>query len=129
VKIEPQSVYVGLGVAGALAGGLACWRRPFVRVFAGVLGVFIAFELVCLLTALRLLGAAWWMIHIPSAIALGGDEILERHGPAVSAVFHVGDLLLWSALVTIVCMLVIKNGARGPAAAAEADAPERPGSH
>jgi len=22
----------------------------------------------------------WWAIHMPSAIALGADEILERHG-------------------------------------------------
>jgi hypothetical protein len=37
---------------------------------------------------------------MPSAIALGADEILERHGAVVSTVFHLGDFFLWSALVT-----------------------------
>jgi hypothetical protein len=43
---------------------------------------------------------------MPSAVTLGGDEILERHGPIASALFHIGDFFLWSALITGLAVLV-----------------------
>jgi hypothetical protein len=45
--------------------------------------------------------ALWWLIHSPSAIALGLDEILETHGAVVSTTAHVADLVFWSALLTV----------------------------
>ena len=100
MKVDPQSVYVGMGAVGAVAGVLGLWRRRLARIFAVSLAGFLAFELLCFLTGLNLLVPVWWAVHMPSAIALGADEILERHGAVVSTAFHLGDFLLWSALIT-----------------------------
>ncbi|MCD6050665.1 MAG: hypothetical protein K0Q55_2068 [Verrucomicrobia bacterium] len=100
MKIDPQSVYVGMGVVGAIAGGLGILRRRLLRVFAWCLAGFLVFELLCSLTRSEFLAPVWWAVHLPSIIALGGDEILERHGAVVSTVFHLGDFFLWSALIT-----------------------------
>ena len=37
---------------------------------------------------------------MPSAVLLG-DETLERHGLLISTIAHIGDLVLWSALLSI----------------------------
>jgi|SRR6185369_7181443 len=100
MKINPQSVYVGMGVVGVVAGGLGIWRRRLSRIFAVCLAGFLAFELFCFLVALQFLAPVWWAVHMPSAIVLGADEILERHGAVVSTAFHLGDFFIWSALVT-----------------------------
>ena len=100
MKIDPQSVYVGMGVVGAIAGGLGIWRRRLLRIFAVCLAGFLVFELLCLVAGLEFLVPVWWAVHMPSAIVLGADEILERHGAVVSTVFHLGDFFLWAALIT-----------------------------
>jgi hypothetical protein len=46
------------------------------------------------------LEGVWWAVHMPSAMALGVDEIVERHGTVVSTALHLGDFFLWSALIT-----------------------------
>jgi hypothetical protein len=61
---------------------------------------FLVFELLCFVTGLEILAPIWWAVHTPSALALGADEILERHGAVVSTLFHLGDFFLWSALIT-----------------------------
>ena len=100
MKIDPQCVSFGMGVVGAFAGVLGIWRRRLLRIFAASLAGLLAFELLCFLTGLEFLVPVWWAVHLPSTIALGADEILERHGALVSTVFHLGDFFLWSALVT-----------------------------
>jgi len=100
MKIDPQSVYLGMGVVSVIAGGLGTWRQRLARIFAVCLTGFLIFELLCFLTRLDFFIAVWWAVHTPSAIALGGDEILERHGAIVSTAFHLGDFFLWSALIT-----------------------------
>src|SRR6266700_3962219 len=77
MKVDPQSVYVGMGAVGTVAGVLGLWRRRLARIFALSLAGFRAFELLCFLTGLNLLVPVWWAVHMPSAIALGADEILE----------------------------------------------------
>src|SRR5437879_1218592 len=98
MKIDPHSVYVGMGVVGIVAGGLGVWRRKLARLFAVCLAAFLIFELICFVTGLEFLVPVWWAVHSPSAIALGADEILERHGAFLSTVFHLGDFFLWSAV-------------------------------
>ena len=100
MKIDPQSLYIGMGVVATVAGGLGMWRRRLSRMFAGCLAVLVAFEFVCLIVGLEFLVPVWWAVHLPSALALGADEILERHGAFVSTAFHLGDFFLWSALIT-----------------------------
>src|SRR5258708_92052 len=100
MKIDPHSVYVGMGVVGVVAGGLSIWRRRLLRIFAVCLAGFLVFELLCFVTRLEVLVPVWWTFHMPSAIALGADEILERQGAVVSTTFHLGDFFLWSALIT-----------------------------
>jgi len=100
MKVDQQSVYVGMGVVGTIAGVLGLWRRRLLRIFAVCLAALLGFELLCFLTGPDFLVPVWWAIHMPSAIALGADEILERHGAVVSTVFHLGDFFLWSALIT-----------------------------
>jgi hypothetical protein len=102
MKIDPQSVYLGMGIVGAFAGSLGIWRRRLVRIFAVCLAGFLLFELLCLLGGFELLTPVWWTVHMPSAIALGADEIVERHGVFVSTALHLGDFFLWSALITLV---------------------------
>jgi hypothetical protein len=100
MKIDPHSVYVGMGVAGAVAGGLGIWRRRLSRIFALCLAAFLVFELFCLVVSPPFLEGVWWAVHMPSAMALGVDEIVERHGVVVSTALHLGDFLFWSALIT-----------------------------
>ncbi len=100
MKIDPQCVYIGMGAVGIIAGGLGIWCRRLLRVFAVCLAAFLVFELLCVLSGLEFLVPIWWAVHIPSAIALGADEILERHGAVVSTTFHLGDFFVWSALIT-----------------------------
>ena len=80
MKVDQQSVYVGMGVVGTIAGVLGLWRRRLLRIFAVCLAALLGFELLCFLTGPDFLVPVWWAIHMPSAIALGADEILERHG-------------------------------------------------
>ncbi|MFO1487441.1 MAG: hypothetical protein U1F65_03090 [Verrucomicrobiota bacterium] len=105
MKIDPHSVYVGMGAVAVIAGILGALRRRLLRVFAVCLAAFSFFELFCFLSGLEFLVPVWWAIHMPSAITLGGDEILERHGAVVSTVFHLADFLLWSAVITGVVWL------------------------
>lgn len=100
MKIDPKSVYVGMGVVGVVAGCIGIWRRRLLRIFAVCLAGFLVFELFCFLAGLKLVVPVWWAVHMPSAIALGADEILERHGAVVSTVFHLGDFFLWSGIIT-----------------------------
>jgi hypothetical protein len=99
VKIDAQSVYVGMGALGAFAAILGALRREL-RFFVACIAGFLAFELICLITPLDSLRNVWWTVHAPSAILLGVDEILERHGVVVSTVFHLADFVFWSALAT-----------------------------
>ena len=100
MKIDPQSVYVGMGIVGAFAGCLGIWRRRLARIFAASLAGFLLFELFCLVASPDFLRGVWWLVHMPSAIALGADEIFERHGALVSTAFHLADFFLWSAVIT-----------------------------
>jgi len=100
MKIDSRSVYFGMVIVGIVAGGLGIWRRPLSRVFAVCLASFLVFELFCFLVGPEFLIPVWWAVHMPSAIALGADEILQRHGAVVSTAFHLGDIFLWSALIT-----------------------------
>jgi hypothetical protein len=100
MKIDPQSVHVGIGIVSVVAGGLGIWRRRLSRIFAACLAGFLVLELFCFIVGVELLIPVWRAVHIPSAIALGADEILERHGAVVSTAFHLGDFFLWSALIT-----------------------------
>jgi hypothetical protein len=100
MKIDQNSVYVGMGVVGAVAGGLGLWRRRLPRIFAACIAAFILFELFCLVVSPPFLGGVWWAVHTPSAMALGVDEIVERHGAVLSTAFHLGDFFLWSAAIT-----------------------------
>jgi hypothetical protein len=88
MKIDPESIYVGMGAVAVVAGGLGIWRHRLSRIFAVCLSCFLAFELFCFLVGQEFLVPVWWAVHMPSAIALGADEILERHGAVVSTVFH-----------------------------------------
>jgi hypothetical protein len=100
MKIDADSVYVGMGIVGTFAGCLGVWGRRLARIFAASLAGFLAFELFCLVASPELLRFVWWAVHMPSAIALGADEILERHGKLVSTAFHLADFFLWSAVIT-----------------------------
>jgi len=100
MKIDPHSVYVGMGLVGAVAGGLGICRRRLSRIFGVCIAAFLLFELFCLVVSLPFIEGAWWGVHMPSAIALGVDEVVERHGAVVSTAFHLGDFFLWSALIT-----------------------------
>jgi len=100
VKIDPQSVYIGMGAVCAIAGCLGFGRRRLARIFAVSLAGFLFFELFCLVASPDFLRGVWWLVHLPSAIALGADEILERHGALVSTTFHLADFFLWSAVIT-----------------------------
>jgi hypothetical protein len=64
------------------------------------LALFLIFEFLYVVASFRFLEYIWWTVHLPSAFALGADEILERHGKVVSTVFHLADFLIWSAVVT-----------------------------
>src|SRR2546421_4513663 len=100
MKIDPHGVYVGMGVVGTVAGGLGIWRRRWSRIFAVCLAAFLLFELFCLVVSPPILEGVWWAVHMPSALALRVDEIVERHAILVSTVFHLGDFFLWSAIIT-----------------------------
>ncbi|MBE0537033.1 MAG: hypothetical protein IH624_15320 [Phycisphaerae bacterium] len=99
MKIDVQSIYVGMGIVGLIAGVLSTLRRRLLLSFAVCLAVFLLFELLCLIAGPECLVPVWWAVHFPSAIALG-DESVERYGAIVSAAFHVGDFFLWSTLIT-----------------------------
>ena len=105
MKIDPQAVQTGIGALGLFAACVAPWRVRLLRVFAISLAALVLFEWVCLATGFDPLVWLWWLVHMPSAIALGADEILERHGRVVSTAFHLGDLLFWPAIVTAVVWL------------------------
>lgn len=122
MKIDSQIIFVGMGFVGVVAGGLGLWGRRLSRIFAVCLVGFLFFELFCFITGLELLVPIWWAVHTPSAIALGADEILERHGAVVSTVFHLGDLFLWSTLITGI--LWLKEMRRRDGAIAEPRAAE-----
>lgn len=102
MKIDPHSIHTGVGALGLIAVCLAPWRVRLLRIFAISLTVLVFFEWICLATGFDWLVWLWWLVHFPSAIALGVDEILERHGPVVSTAFHLGDLLFWSVIATAV---------------------------
>jgi hypothetical protein len=98
MKVDPQSIQIGMAVVAFIAALLGFCRRRLARVFACYLAAFLAFELFCALVRFDWVESLWWMVHMPSALLLGADEILERHGALVSTVFHLGDYFLWSAV-------------------------------
>jgi hypothetical protein len=48
----------------------------------------------------------WMTAHLPSIVALGVDEIVERHGVFISTAAHFADLLLWAGCMTLVYRVV-----------------------
>jgi len=86
---------VGLGALGVI---FRLFRNHLLRYISISLLVLVGLELLLVYVPLEFLGFFWWHLHFPSIIALGADEILERHGWLVSTVWHAGDLLLWSLM-------------------------------
>src|SRR2546423_15306216 len=102
MKIDPHAVQTSIGAIGLVAVCPGPWRVRLLRVFAISLAVLVVFEWLCLSTAFDPLVWVWWLVHLPSAIALGVHEILERNGRVVSTAFHLGDLFFWPAIATAV---------------------------
>jgi hypothetical protein len=100
MKVDPVAAHI-IGTSILLASGLGlfCMRKRLLQVFALFLLGFLLLEI--LISSVGFGKALWWAIHLPSAIVLGADETLERHGVIPSTVFHLADLVLWSALLSI----------------------------
>jgi hypothetical protein len=58
-------------------------------------------------------------LHLPSIIALGGDENLERHGVLVTTIGHVLDLVFWAGATWVAGSLLCATRRR-PGGANEA---------
>ena len=99
MKCDPTAVTVAATALIPLAAGLYCVRLKAIRNFAVFLGMFALLELTLMWSGSE--ESLWWLMHMPSAIALGVDEILENHGRFVSTLAHVGDLVFWSTLAAM----------------------------
>ena len=127
-KVDAETLAVGLGAFAGLAVLLRLATGRFWRLLSVTLLVLAAVETPLyfseLLTPLGLLpypailalGSTWWCLHLPSALLLGGDEILERHGLLLSTVAHLADLLLWGTLIAVVIFATKRGTSRGNAA-------------
>jgi hypothetical protein len=97
-KVDDRALVAGLTGMAALAAFLRVNRSSFLRLLGRAVLCFIGLELVLVVVGGEVLGSLWWAIHLPSALLLGVDEILERNGLVVSTLAHFADLLLWSAV-------------------------------
>ena len=98
-KVDERALYVGLASLTGVGVVLYRVRSRFLFQFSVAIFSFVGLEVLLGIVGTEAAGAVWWLIHSPSALALGVDEILERHGVVVSTLAHIGDLLLWSLVV------------------------------
>lgn len=99
MKCDLTAVSIVTGAFIPIAGGLFWLRRRALQFFAMHLAFLSVLDL--LLVWVGVGERLWWLIHFPSDILLGFDEILERHGLLVSTIAHVGDLVFWAGLFTL----------------------------
>jgi hypothetical protein len=125
MKITEPALYSGILGQSIVYLCLLCSRKRIPTIIGSYgLGLSLV-ELVCALLTVSLVVQsipfglmvpiffAWWWIHIPSAVFLGVDEIVERHGAFLSAVAHFADLLLWTATLSALHLAVSKAYSRG----------------
>jgi hypothetical protein len=113
MAVVDGTVFIGAGVSAVGAGiCLARSRSWFVRNWAVALLTLLVFELACVLGPVDLLAPTWWLLHTPSILLLGVDEIVERHGPLVATTLHLADLVLWAAVVAGAIVLVRRAAGR-----------------
>ena len=98
--INESGILTGLGILGTTAVFLSVFKKRFLRYFSVSLLAFIVIELVVAYFPLEDFGLLW-LLHMPSILLLGVDEIFERHGWLVSTIAHAADLLLWSFLAAV----------------------------
>lgn len=96
MKIDGTAWFASLTLLGPTAVLIRSGRKGFARRLANWFLVFLGAEILLSLIPVQTFGMLWWDLHMPSALALGVDEIAERHGIFLSTVAHFADLLLWS---------------------------------
>ena len=98
MKCDPISVTICTALFVPLSGVLCLIPSRVIRIFSISLAGISVFDLLNFWIGIA--EPVWWLMHLPSTIALGADEILERHGIFLGTVGHVSDLIILATILT-----------------------------
>ena len=110
-KVNERALYAGIASLAIAGVALRAAGPRSLRRFATALLCFAGLEALLVLLGGKVAGSIWWLLHAPSALLLGVDEILERYGPVVSTLAHLGDLVLWSVISASVGLIGSRKSA------------------